>query len=180
MSKRNKQVTLEKWSLQILLVCKRLLFTVSWHHCMYTKLLGSTGESIISQSQRRLANIEVYIKRTYHIHDKCSHFIPPGNTRWALVFPSSQRLSSWKGILKIFCKFTEHPCQSAISIKLLCKFIEITLRHRWSVNLLHIFTTPFRKNTFGGPADLCIKLCHFSGGSDQNTSHLFYFVLNPL
>ena len=113
-------------------------------------------------------------------YDKCSHFIPPGNTTWPLVFPSSQGLSLWKGILKIFCKFTEHPCQSAISIKLICKFIEITLRHGWSVNLLHIFTTPFRKNTFGGPADLCIKQCHFSGGSDQNTSHLFYFVLNPL
>ena len=34
-----------------------------------------------------------------------------------------------------------------ISIKLLCSFIKITLRHECSlVNLLHIFRTPFHKN----------------------------------
>ena len=39
---------------------------------------------------------------------------------------------------------------SAISIKLLCNFIEITLQHGCSpVNLLHIFRTPFLKNTSG-------------------------------
>ena len=50
-----------------------------------------------------------------------------------------------KGALKICNKFTgEHPCPSAISIKLLCKFIKITLRQeRSTVNLLHIFRTPF-------------------------------------
>ena len=37
----------------------------------------------------------------------------------------------WKGFLKIWSKFTgESPWRSAISIKLLCNFIEITLRHR--------------------------------------------------
>ena len=51
-----------------------------------------------------------------------------------------------KDVLKICCKFTgEHPCQNLISIKLLCNFIEITLRH-----LLHIFKTTFSKNTSGG------------------------------
>ena len=51
--------------------------------------------------------------------------------------------------LKICCKFTgEH--RSAISIKLRCNFIEITLRHGYSpVHLLHIFTTPFSKSTSG-------------------------------
>ena len=46
-----------------------------------------------------------------------------------------------KGVLKICSKFTgEHPCRSAILIKLLCNFIEITLRHRhFPVDLLHIF-----------------------------------------
>ena len=35
-----------------------------------------------------------------------------------------------KGVLKICSKFTgENPCQSVISMKLLCNFIEITLRH---------------------------------------------------
>ena len=46
-----------------------------------------------------------------------------------------------KGVLKIYSKFTgEHPCQSAISINLLCNFIEIAHRHGCSpVNLMRIF-----------------------------------------
>ena len=57
-----------------------------------------------------------------------------------------------KGVLEICSKFTgEHPCRSAISIKLQSNYIEIALRHECSpVNLLHIFRTPFPKNTFGG------------------------------
>ena len=53
------------------------------------------------------------------------------------------------GFLKICCKFTiEDPCQSVISIKMLCKFIEITLKHGcYPVNLLHIYRTLFPKNT---------------------------------
>ena len=56
-----------------------------------------------------------------------------------------------KGVLKICDKFTgEHPCRSAISIKLLCNFIQIALRHGWSpVNCMHIFGKPFLKNTSG-------------------------------
>ena len=57
-----------------------------------------------------------------------------------------------KGVLKICSNFTEdYPCQSAISIKLLWKFIEIALRYGcFPVNLLHFFTTPFPKNTSEG------------------------------
>ena len=57
-----------------------------------------------------------------------------------------------KGVLKICNRFTgEHPWRSAISIKLKSNFIEIALRHGCcSVNLLHIFRTPFPKNTSGG------------------------------
>ena len=57
-----------------------------------------------------------------------------------------------KNTLKIRSKFTgEHSFQSAISIKLLCNFIEITPRHGCSPgNLLHIFRTPFYKNIYGG------------------------------
>ena len=56
-----------------------------------------------------------------------------------------------KGVLKICGKFIgEHPCRSAISIKLLGDFIEIALRHGCSpVNLLHILRTPFPRNTSG-------------------------------
>ena len=47
------------------------------------------------------------------------------------------------GILEICSKFTgEQPCRSVISKKLLCNFIEVTLRHvRSLVNLLHISRT---------------------------------------
>ena len=57
-----------------------------------------------------------------------------------------------KGVLKICSKFTrEHPCRCVILIRLLCKFIEISLWHGSSpVNLLYIFRTPFVENTFGG------------------------------
>ena len=56
-----------------------------------------------------------------------------------------------KGVLKICSKFKgEHPCRSAISIKLLFNISKIALRHGCShVNLLHVFRTPFLKNTFG-------------------------------
>ena len=56
-----------------------------------------------------------------------------------------------KRVLKRCSKFTgKHPCRSEISIKLLCNFIKITLRHVCSpVNLLHIFSQPFLKNTSG-------------------------------
>ena len=56
-----------------------------------------------------------------------------------------------KYVLKICSKFTgEHPCKSAISVKLLCNFIEIALC-RWCspASLLHIFRRPFLKNTCG-------------------------------
>ena len=47
-----------------------------------------------------------------------------------------------KGVLKICSKLTgEHPCRSAISIKLLYIFIEIALRHGYSpVNFQNTFS----------------------------------------
>ena len=79
-----------------------------------------------------------------------------------------------KCVLKICCKFTgEHPCRSALSINLQSNFIEIVLRHECSpVNLLHIFRTPFSKNTSGR---LFLKLFFlkfgkfFRGSYSQNT-----------
>ena len=52
-----------------------------------------------------------------------------------------------EGVLNICSKFTgEHPHRSAISIKL--HFSEIAILHWCSpINLLHIFRTPFPKNT---------------------------------
>ena len=59
-------------------------------------------------------------------------------------------------VLKTCSKFTrEHPCRSAISIKLLCSFIEIALRHGCSpVNFpAWVFSCKFAayfQNTLGG------------------------------
>ena len=59
-------------------------------------------------------------------------------------------LQIYRRIPILKCDFREHTCQSAISIKLQSKFIEITLRHGCSpVNLLHIFRTSFDRNTSG-------------------------------
>ena len=57
-----------------------------------------------------------------------------------ISFRSSHVVFLEKSVLKICSKFIgEHPFRSVISIKLLCIFIEITLRHECSpVNLLHI------------------------------------------
>ena len=57
-----------------------------------------------------------------------------------------------KGVLKISSKFTgEHPCRSAISIKLQSNFIEIVFRHGCSpVNLLHISEHLFLGIPLGG------------------------------
>ena len=54
-----------------------------------------------------------------------------------------------KGVPEICAKFTgAHACRGVILIKLQSNFIEIALRHGCSpVNLLHIFRTPFPRNT---------------------------------
>ena len=69
----------------------------------------------------------------------------------ALLRSCHQGVFLRKGVLKICCKFTgEHPCRSVISIKLLCNFIDIAIRHGCSpIDLLHIFKTPFPRNTSG-------------------------------
>ena len=76
---------------------------------------------------------------------------------FCLQYPSDIQRSSCpevflgKGVLKICSKFTgEHTCRSVILIKFQSSFIEITLRH-WCfpVSLLHIFRTPFLKNSYG-------------------------------
>ena len=54
------------------------------------------------------------------------------------------------GVLKICNKLTgEHLCRSVVSIKLQSNFIEIILLHGCSPVLLHIFRTPFSRNTSG-------------------------------
>ena len=71
---------------------------------------------------------------------------------------SSPEVFLGKGVLKICRKFTgEHPCQSAISIKLQSKFFQITLQQgNSSVNVLYIFRTPFYRT----PLDDCFCYGH--------------------
>ena len=68
-----------------------------------------------------------------------------------MLLPYPEAATQVKGVRKICSKFIgEHPCRSVISIKLQSSFIEITLQHRCSpVNLVHVFRTPFTKNTSG-------------------------------
>ena len=102
-----------------------------------------------------------------------------------------------KGVLKICSKFTgehpyrcaisicskftvEHPYRSVISIKLACSFIEITLRHGCSpIKLLHIFRTPFSKNT-SGRLLLCIRHSSFCNNIKLQlfiTGKIIFFIL---
>ena len=83
-----------------------------------------------------------------------------------------------KGVLKICSKFTgEHSCWSVISIKLLCNFIEITLRQGCSpVNMLHIFKTPFPRNTSGW---LLLKNEFFKNSSHETGISSIYTTLCP-
>ena len=81
-----------------------------------------------------------------------------------------------KDVLKIYSKFTgENPCQSAISIKLLCNFIEIALRHGcFPVYLPHTFRTPFLKNTSGG----LLLFVLYKKGMEIKLLYFFSFFIN--
>ena len=85
------------------------------------------------------------------------------------VIPKSSRQEVFlrKGVLKICSKFTgEHPCRSVISIKLLCNFMEITLRHGCSVvNWLHIFWEHLFLKT---PLDGCFWIKLLSCSDSRN------------
>ena len=99
--------------------------------------------------------LDIFHAVLYSMMDRSSHwkcFVKKGVCRSFAKFRSTlSEVLLGKGVLKICSKFAgEHPCRSAISIKLQSNFIEIALRHGCSpVNLLLIFRTPFRKNTSG-------------------------------
>ena len=96
-------------------------------------------------------------------------------TGMSMMFRSSHpEVFVGKGVLKTCSKCTgEHPYRSVILVKLLCNFIEITLRHECSpLNLLHIFRTPFPRNTSGR---LLLDVQGNNEKIDQPTC-LFFFV----
>ena len=75
-------------------------------------------------------------------------------------------------------KFTgEYSCRSMISINLLSNFTEILLQHGcFPVNLLHIFRTPFPKNSSGG---LLLSTCFFNTNNCLTFSSFFLFNAFP-
>ena len=78
-------------------------------------------------------------------------------------------------VFLISSKFTgEHPCRIVISIKLLCNFIEITLRRGCSlVHLLHIFRTPFLKSTSEWLLPNHVHLCIFFHALEMTTKRVY-------
>ena len=88
---------------------------------------------------------------------------------------SSNQKQPSRGVLKKCSKFTgEHPCRSVISIKLLCNFIEITLRRGCSpVNLLHIFRTPFPENNSGG---LLLMGALFTTSTGNTSNGVLFYI----
>ena len=83
------------------------------------------------------------------------------------------------GVLKICSKLTgEHPCRSVISIKMQSNFIEVALRHGCSpVILLHIFRTPFVKNTSGWLLLHIVVLILWEYWKNTNLVFSFQFLL---
>ena len=124
---------------------------MTWGNFIETfKHIGRAWE--IKQLLLSINSLKSKISRVYDIM-----LLTPSVSAWCHDTSTSVRSSPPevfldKGVPKKCSKFTgEHPCRSEISIKLLCNFIEITLRHGCSpVNLLHIFRKPFYKNIYVG------------------------------
>ena len=100
-------------------------------------------------SQRKLEQFSHFLNQTCVLDAPISLI---GHNLLGKHRSSSREVFLRKDVLKVCSKCTgEHPCRNVISIKWLCNFIEIALRHGCSpVNLPHIFRTPFPKNTSGG------------------------------
>ena len=115
-------------------------------------------KSLTVSSEAVATHLEIFTKHVIRGSRKTSskrhvfQFLPPIEVLWTKNFRRSRpEMFLGKGVLKMCSKYAgEHSRRNAISIKLLCNFIKITLRHGCSpVNLLHIFITPFSKKTSG-------------------------------
>ena len=120
-----------------------------------------------------LQNIAKHIKCFICMHQVISHLTEDEDTNVIANISSTPHVFSGKGVLKICSKFTrDYPCQSVISIKLLCNFIGITIRRGCSpVHLPHVFRTAFPKNTSGG-----LVLCKKGNSSMPDQKHNEYCI----
>ena len=113
--------------------------------CLQLVIRYSCHSKIKRQNLRWIRN---YLKISEDVAQKIFKSI---NEPIFLFRSSRSEVSLGKSVLKT----GEHPCRSAISIKLQNNFIEIGS----PVNLLHIFRAPFPKNTSGW---LLLSVIYFS------------------
>ena len=93
----------------------------------------------IASTLRNLHYFDLDLKRANEMSPTCNMAL--SRVRETLDFRSNPpQVFFGKVVLKLCSKFTEkHSCRNVISIKLLCNFIEITLRRGcFPVHLLHI------------------------------------------
>ena len=113
--------------------------------------------SSVKNEEIKTANSEALIKKLFqwcYFHVSSNKILIPWKKKsLAKCRSSPPEVFLGKVVLKICSKFTgERPYRSAISIKLICNFIEIALRQGCSpLNLLHIIRKTFPKNTPEGP-----------------------------
>ena len=112
---------------------------------MYGKVMQLLKTSLLTQKQYTLTLTQIDADK---IQLDIVH-----STSFLISDAAIQRCSYEKVFWKYVANLLENTkCGNAISIKLLCNFIEITLRHGCSpANSLHIFRTPFLKNISGWP-----------------------------
>ena len=127
--------------------CKRGLFVKS--HCFFETIAQRFKNYNLSSLFQKMRIHDNLVP--YHVSGTLSNNVLFHPLVYPMLINQKQPLG---GALKKRCseissKFTEeHPCQSAISVKLLSIFIEITLQHGCSpVNLLHILGKNFNRNT---------------------------------
>ena len=102
--------------------------------------------------QNNKSRLRNNVRKAWRSKDILSSHFKSNMYRGQYRSPVASKTVLGKGLPKICSKFTEeYPCRSAISVKLQSNIIEIALRHGCSsLHLLHIFRTPFPKNTSGG------------------------------
>ena len=157
-------------------ICVPVTFSLTFHPNFHPNILV-------------FANLPIYRKL---IHDNANLvFWKPRIFYWLLFWRTEAAIQKCSEEKVFYSKLTgEQPCRSAISVKLLCDIIKITLCHGCSpVNLLHISRRPFPNNnsdrcflrrykTLFVHTNICIRnfvWCYFE--DDRNYLYPYFFVL---